>query len=83
MQLLNFNLLSLGHQKKADMINIPAQLVSLLGLHNHVLFKEINLCLINLKIQKENPKVVTEIDTEDMNITGDNAGPLTLKKKIL
>ncbi|XP_029994981.1 CDGSH iron-sulfur domain-containing protein 2 [Sphaeramia orbicularis] len=67
-------------------------------------------CLINLKIQKENPKVVNEIDIEDLNctnvcycrcwrsktfpvcdkshikhneLTGDNVGPLILKKKIL
>ncbi|KAG7274497.1 hypothetical protein CRUP_025690 [Coryphaenoides rupestris] len=55
--------------------------------------------LINLKIQKENPKVVNEIDIEDLNsanfpvcdkshikhneLTGDNVGPLILKKKIL
>lgn len=67
-------------------------------------------CLINLKIQKENPKVVNEIDIEDLKSTnvcycrcwrsktfpvcdkshlkhneqtGDNVGPLILKKKIL
>ncbi|KAG5848357.1 CDGSH iron-sulfur domain-containing protein 2 [Anguilla rostrata] len=66
--------------------------------------------LINLKIQKENPKVVNEIDIEDLKsasacycrcwrsktfpvcdkshikhnmLTGDNVGPLILKKKIL
>ncbi|MEQ2241614.1 CDGSH iron-sulfur domain-containing protein 2A, partial [Ilyodon furcidens] len=65
--------------------------------------------LINLKIQKENPKVVNEIDIEDLKstnacycrcwrsktfpvcdkshlkhneLTGDNVGPLILKKKI-
>ncbi|CAN2388935.1 Iron-containing outer mitochondrial membrane protein N-terminus [Pristimantis euphronides] len=65
-------------------------------------------CLINLKIQKENPKVVNEINIEDLHIakaaycrcwrsktfpvcdgshnkhnelTGDNVGPLILKKK--
>ncbi|XP_069834491.1 CDGSH iron-sulfur domain-containing protein 2 isoform X2 [Dendropsophus ebraccatus] len=64
--------------------------------------------LINLKIQKENPKVVNEINIEDLHIakaaycrcwrsktfpvcdgshnkhnelTGDNVGPLILKKK--
>ncbi|KAI5087597.1 CDGSH iron-sulfur domain-containing protein 2 [Silurus meridionalis] len=67
-------------------------------------------CLINLKIQKENPKVVNEIDIEDLRstnvcycrcwrsktfpvcdkshikhneLTGDNVGPLILKKKTL
>ncbi|KAK1174947.1 CDGSH iron-sulfur domain-containing protein 2A-like [Acipenser oxyrinchus oxyrinchus] len=66
--------------------------------------------LINLKIQKENPKVVNEIDIEDLKstnacycrcwrsktfpvcdkshikhneLTGDNVGPLILKKKVL
>ncbi|XP_035599540.1 CDGSH iron-sulfur domain-containing protein 2B isoform X2 [Oncorhynchus keta] len=66
--------------------------------------------LINLKIQKENPKVVNEIDIEDLKstnvcycrcwrsktfpvcdkshikhneLTGDNVGPLILKKKII
>ncbi|XP_006873620.1 PREDICTED: CDGSH iron-sulfur domain-containing protein 2-like [Chrysochloris asiatica] len=64
--------------------------------------------LVNLKIQKENPKVVNEINTEDLclakaaycrywhsktfpacdgshnkhnELTGDNVGPLILKKK--
>lgn len=66
--------------------------------------------IINLKIQKENPRVVNEIDIEDLRstnvcycrcwrsktfpvcdrshikhneLTGDNVGPLVLKKKIL
>ncbi|TRY82911.1 hypothetical protein DNTS_027911 [Danionella cerebrum] len=66
--------------------------------------------LINLKIQKENPRVVNEIDIEDLRcsnvcycrcwrsktfpvcdrshikhneLTGDNVGPLILKKKTL
>ncbi|XP_031727306.1 CDGSH iron-sulfur domain-containing protein 2 [Anarhichas minor] len=66
--------------------------------------------LINLKIQKENPKVVNEIDIEDLKsprvcycrcwrsktfpvcdmshlkhneLTGDNVGPLILKKKMI
>ncbi|CAD7672995.1 unnamed protein product [Nyctereutes procyonoides] len=54
--------------------------------------------LINFKIQKENPKVVNEINIEDLcltktfpacdgsynkhnELTGDNVGPLILKKK--
>ncbi|XP_012692521.1 CDGSH iron-sulfur domain-containing protein 2 [Clupea harengus] len=65
--------------------------------------------IINPKIQKENPRVVNEIDIEDLSstksycrcwrsktfpvcdrshikhneLTGDNVGPLVLKKKIL